>query len=150
MPDEPAPWYRTSGAIVAAGGVGLVLVIALVVAVVQMSDQWSVTPTPTYTPATFATTTATPRSELTTTPTTTATTYPTVVAVDDGYQSVDHTAVQFGDVEFGDVEFGDVEFGDHLTHSGDRGRRAHNEDAEANTSNQHHAHAIPASDQLTL
>ena len=75
---------------------------------------------------------------------------PHCVAVDDGYQSVDHTAVQFGDVEFGDVEFGDIEFGDHLTHSGDRGRRAHNEDAEANTSNQHHPLAIPASDQLTL
>lgn len=39
-PDDH-PWYRTPTAVFMAGGVGLILIAALVFTVVQMSDQWS-------------------------------------------------------------------------------------------------------------
>ena len=39
-PDDH-PWYRTPTAVFTAGGVGLILIAALVFTVVQMSDQWS-------------------------------------------------------------------------------------------------------------
>ena len=35
------PWYRTPMAVFTAGGIGLILIAALVFTVVQMSDQWS-------------------------------------------------------------------------------------------------------------
>ena len=41
--NEPGetPWYRTTAATVAAGGIGAVLLLGLVLAVVRMSDEWS-------------------------------------------------------------------------------------------------------------
>lgn len=39
-PDDH-PWYRTRAAVFTAGGIGLILIAALVFTVVQMSDQWS-------------------------------------------------------------------------------------------------------------
>ena len=80
MPDEPQPWYRTPGAVFTAGGVGLVLVIALVITIVQMSDQWS-TPASTFAPPPVATTSATIPPGVTTPTPTTATTYPTTVSL---------------------------------------------------------------------
>jgi hypothetical protein len=43
------PWYRTPAATFAAGGVGLLLIAALVMTVVRMSDQWTVPVSTTFT-----------------------------------------------------------------------------------------------------
>ncbi|MCV7192636.1 hypothetical protein [Mycolicibacterium brumae] len=40
MTDDPQPWHRTKAAVYAAGGLGLILVVALFVLVVRMSGQW--------------------------------------------------------------------------------------------------------------
>ncbi|MCG5432119.1 hypothetical protein LV457_07415 [Mycobacterium sp. MYCO198283] len=79
MPSDPEPWYRTQAAIYAAGVAGLVVVLGIVLAVVQLSDSWGrpdgpVVPppaAPTTTPLTTATAPVTP-------PTTTSYTTPSV------------------------------------------------------------------------
>ena len=75
------PWYRTTAATFTAGGVGVILVAGLVVAVVQMSDEWS---TPTSTVLTTAVTSAPPsstreRQPFIITPSDTSTTFTTSV-----------------------------------------------------------------------
>ncbi len=151
MPDEPQPWYRTPGAVFTAGGVGLVLVIALVITIVQMSDQWS-TPASTFAPPPVATTSATIPPGVTTPTPTTATTYPTTVSLSTTDINLSITPPSgsetstSGDVHPGDVHLGDVASGNHSGHGRDRGRRAHFQDPAANTSNQHHPHTYPTSD----
>ena len=104
MPDEPEPWYRTSGAIFAAGGLGLILVVALVTAVVQMSDQWMTVPTSTtIAPPTVATTTATARSEEPTTTPNTSTSYspPASLSTADINPSIAPPPHHLGDLDLG-------------------------------------------------
>jgi hypothetical protein len=74
---ENEPWYRQPAATFTAGGLGLLAIIALVVAVVQMSDDWSQPSTSVFT--TPATTEQTLRSTqpFVVTPSDTSSSYPT-------------------------------------------------------------------------
>jgi hypothetical protein len=74
---ENEPWYRQPAAIFTAGGIGLLVIAALVFTVVQMSDDWSQPSTTVFT--TPATTEQTLRSTeaFVITPSGTSSTYPT-------------------------------------------------------------------------
>lgn len=78
------PWYRTTAATVAAGGIGAVLLAALVYTIVQFSDDWT-NPAPTMlTTAAIpppAPTTPGDRAPFVITPTDTSTTFTTSVPV---------------------------------------------------------------------
>jgi hypothetical protein len=80
--EENQPWFRQPAAIFAAGGAGLVLLIALVVTVVKLSDQWS-QPISTTVFTTQVTTEQTLRSTepFVVTPSDSSTSYPTSVSV---------------------------------------------------------------------
>ncbi|MET0703135.1 MAG: hypothetical protein ABWY93_26115 [Mycobacterium sp.] len=77
MAAENEPWYRQPAAIFTAGGIGLLAIVALVVTVVQFSDDWSRPATSVFT--TQATTEQTLRSTepFVITPSDTSSSYPT-------------------------------------------------------------------------
>jgi hypothetical protein len=78
---ENEPWYRQPAVTFTAGGAGLLLIAGLVVAVVQLSDDWSQPSNTVFT--TPATTEQTLRSTqpFIITPSSSSTTYPTSVSV---------------------------------------------------------------------
>ena len=70
-------WYRTPAAIITAGIVGLVLVIALVFTVVRMSDNWSQPGTTVYTTPVITEQTLRTTEPFVITPSESPTSYPT-------------------------------------------------------------------------
>ncbi|MCV7228344.1 DUF5129 domain-containing protein [Mycolicibacterium komossense] len=77
MPADNEPWYRTPAAIFSAGVAGLVLIGALVVAVVQMSDNWSQPDTTVYTTPVTTEQTLRTTQPFVITPSESSTTFPT-------------------------------------------------------------------------
>jgi hypothetical protein len=71
------PWYRTPGAIITAGVVGLVLIAALIFTVVQFSDDWSQPDTTVYTTPVTTEQTLRTTEPFVITPSESSTSYPT-------------------------------------------------------------------------
>lgn len=81
-PSAPVPWQHNPTVVFAAGALGVVLLLALVITVVRMSDRWTETtdPVPGFAPTVrHLPTTTSPRSKLIVTPTESSTTYTTSV-----------------------------------------------------------------------
>lgn len=75
--DNDEPWYRTPAAIVTAGVVGLVLIVALVFTVVHFSDDWSQPDTTVYTTPVTTEQTLRTTEPFVITPSESSTSYPT-------------------------------------------------------------------------